>query len=103
MKHYHSLCLGRLQFLSQLKKQWSNTRCEFLLLALFLCSGQLVYAKAKPLLFETVEGRRLKLGNTHPHTKESWNHLIALYEAWNKPEKAEEWRAKLEQIEDFKR
>jgi hypothetical protein len=25
----------------------------------------------------------------------------ALYEAWNKPEKAEEWRAKLEQIEDF--
>jgi hypothetical protein len=24
-----------------------------------------------------------------------------LYEAWNKPEKANEWRAKLEQIEDF--
>jgi hypothetical protein len=27
--------------------------------------------------------------------------LIALYEAWNKPEKAKEWRVKLEQIEDF--
>jgi hypothetical protein len=26
---------------------------------------------------------------------------IDLYEAWNKPEKAEQWRAKLEQIEDF--
>jgi hypothetical protein len=23
------------------------------------------------------------------------NNLIALYEAWNKPEKAKEWRAKL--------
>jgi len=30
-----------------------------------------------------------------------WNHLIALYKAWNKPEKANEWRVKLEQIEDF--
>jgi hypothetical protein len=29
------------------------------------------------------------------------NNLIALYEAWNKQEKANEWRAKLEQIEDF--
>jgi len=27
--------------------------------------------------------------------------LIALYEAWNKPEKANEWRAKLAQMEDF--
>jgi hypothetical protein len=36
-----------------------------------------------------------KLGDTHPHTIESINNLIELYEAWNKPEKAEEWRAKL--------
>jgi hypothetical protein len=27
--------------------------------------------------------------------------LIAPYEAWNKPEKAKEWRGKLSQIEDF--
>jgi len=26
---------------------------------------------------------------------ESLNNLIALYEAWNKPEKAKEWREKL--------
>jgi hypothetical protein len=44
--------------------------------------------------------RRLKLGDTHPHTLESLNNLINLYEAWNKPEKADEWRAKLLQIED---
>jgi hypothetical protein len=29
------------------------------------------------------------------------NNLIDLYKAWNKPEKANEWRAKLAQIEDF--
>jgi hypothetical protein len=28
-----------------------------------------------------------------------YKNLIALYEAWNKPEKANEWRAKLSQTE----
>ena len=36
-----------------------------------------------------------KTGDTHPHTKESLNNLIDLYEARNKPEKANEWRARL--------
>ena len=49
----------------------------------------------EPRLLEAVEGRWLKLGEEHPHTLESWNKLIELYEAWGKPEKAEEWRAKL--------
>jgi len=57
------------------------------------------YTKAEPLLLEALKGRRLKLGDTHPHTLESWNNLIDLYEAWNKPEKAEEWREKLQQTE----
>jgi len=30
---------------------------------------------------------------------ETLNQLITLYEAWNKPEKAEEWRAKQPQTE----
>ena len=34
-----------------------------------------------------------------PHKSESWNNLIALYKAWNKPEEAKEWRAKLPQKE----
>jgi Flp pilus assembly protein TadD len=59
------------------------------------------FSKAELLLIEAVKGRRLKLGDTHPHTLESMNNLIALYEAWNKPEKAEAWRTKLAQIEDF--
>jgi serine/threonine protein kinase len=61
------------------------------------------YDEADPLLLEAIEGRRLKLGDTQPHTIESLNNLIELYEAWNKPEKAKEWRVKLEQIEDFEK
>ena len=57
------------------------------------------YEEAEKLLIEAVEGRRLKLSDTHPHTVESLNNLIELYEAWGKPEKAEEWRAKLLQTE----
>jgi len=47
------------------------------------------------------EGGRLKLGDTHPHTLESLNTHIDLFETWNKTEKANEWRAKLLRIEDF--
>jgi len=52
-------------------------------------------------LFVIPKALRLKLGDTHPNTKESFNNLIELYEAWNKPEKANERRTELEQIEDF--
>ena len=57
------------------------------------------YQGTEELLFEAVKGRRLKLGDTHPHTLQSLNNLINLYEAWGEPEKAEEWRAKLPQTE----
>ncbi|MFC1634411.1 tetratricopeptide repeat protein [Planctomycetota bacterium] len=66
-----------------------------------LYKEQARYDDAERLLLKVVEGRRLKLGDTHPHTLESWHNLIDLYKAWDKPEKAAEWRAKLEQIEDF--
>ncbi len=48
------------------------------------------YEKAEKLLLDAVRGRRLRLGDTRPHTLESWNNLVLLYEAWGKPEKAEE-------------
>jgi hypothetical protein len=51
------------------------------------------------LLASKWRNRRLKLGDTHPHTIESLNSLIDLYEAWNKPEEAREWRVKLAQTE----
>lgn len=60
-----------------------------------LYKEQARYVEAEPLLRRTLEGPRLKLGDKHPHMQQSLNNLIKLYEAWNKPEKAEEWRAKL--------
>jgi len=39
---------------------------------------------------------------THIHL-ESWKNLIALYETWNTPEKANEWQARLAQIEDYEK
>jgi serine/threonine protein kinase/lipopolysaccharide biosynthesis regulator YciM len=54
------------------------------------------YEEAEKYFLDAVEGRLLKLGDQHPHTIESTNNLIALYEAWNKLEKAEEWREKLQ-------
>ena len=62
-----------------------------------LCMKQARYDDAERLFREALEGRRRKLGDTHPHTLESWNNLIDLYEACDKPEQAEEWRAKLPQ------
>jgi len=59
--------------------------------------------EAEKLLLEAVEGRRMKLGDKHPNTLESMNNLIALYEAWNKPEKAKEWRAKLLQTGNMRK
>jgi serine/threonine protein kinase len=53
------------------------------------------YDKAEPLMLRAVWGRRLTLGDEHPDTLEAWNSLIDLYESWNKPEKANEWQAKL--------
>ncbi|MFC1633213.1 tetratricopeptide repeat protein [Planctomycetota bacterium] len=54
-----------------------------------LYKEQARYDAAEPLLLEVLEGRRLKLGDTHPHTLQSLNNLIDLYEAWDKPEKGQ--------------
>lgn len=60
-----------------------------------LYKEQTHYDKVERLLGEAVEGRHLKLGENHPHTKESMRNLVELYESWDKPEKANEWRSKL--------
>ena len=53
------------------------------------------YEEAEPLLLEAANGRIEKLKLQHPKTQESIKALIELYEAWNKPEQAAPWRAKL--------
>lgn len=50
-------------------------------------------------LLKAVIGRIEKLKLQHPRTQESIKTLIGLYEAWDKQEKAAEWRAKLSQTE----
>jgi hypothetical protein len=53
------------------------------------------YEGAEPLLLDACQGRENKLGPEHPHTSDSLNELVRLYESWGKPELAEQWRAKL--------
>jgi tetratricopeptide (TPR) repeat protein len=53
------------------------------------------YDKAEPLLVELLESSQHVLSEGHPHTAAAMNELIKLYEAWGKPQKAEEWRSKL--------
>ena len=53
------------------------------------------YDEAEALCVEVLEVQRRVLGEKHPDTLESIRNLIGLYEAWGKPQQAEEWRAKL--------
>jgi hypothetical protein len=55
--------------------------------------------EAEQLLLDAIHGRTTKLGSRHMHTLDSLRNLIQLYETWDKPEKAEEWQAKLQQTE----
>ena len=50
---------------------------------------------ALPLLTRAWQGRQLKFGVDHPDTLVSLNHIIALFEAWDKPAEAARWHAKL--------
>ena len=61
------------------------------------------YNEAEPLLLKAVNSRISKLKLQHPHTQESIKTLIELYEAWNKPGKADYWRAKLSQTETIEK
>jgi len=65
---------------------WSNYR-----------SGQ--YATVERQLIRALEFSRRLLGEEHPEIQACQEHFVALYEAWGKPEKAEQWRAKLPRTE----
>jgi hypothetical protein len=53
------------------------------------------YKDAEPLLLEAFHAREAKLGAEHPHSVESLNELVNLYESWGKRDEAAEWRGKL--------
>jgi hypothetical protein len=48
-------------------------------------------------------GRASNRRYVHPLTSKSWHVLIALYEAWGRPEKAQEWRSKLPEAENIRK
>jgi len=53
------------------------------------------YGEAETLLLDAFELSYRVLGPLDQITIESTGKIVGLYEAWNKPEKAKEWRAKL--------
>ena len=55
------------------------------------------YAEAEPLLVKTYEVRAAELGTGHANTLEAAHFLSALYEAWGKPDLAEEWRKRYQE------
>ena len=57
------------------------------------------YRDVEPLLLQGFRRREKQFGPKHTHTIDKVRQLVSLYEAWKKPEKAAEWRAKLLQTE----
>lgn len=54
---------------------------------------QHLFAESERLFLEALEQRVELLGNDHPDTQTSFRYLAELYDTWNKPEKAAEYRA----------
>ncbi len=52
------------------------------------------YADAEPLLLAAAEAREKRLGREHSSTKAAADDVARLYDAWAKPDKAAEWRAR---------
>jgi serine/threonine protein kinase len=50
------------------------------------------FAEAEPLLLAAAEAREKRLGRDHATTKTVAGDLARLYDAWNSPQKAAEWR-----------
>jgi hypothetical protein len=61
--------------------------------------GQKKYAEAEPLIVSGYEGMKARAARIPPPGKprltEAAERVVKLYEAWGKPEKAAEWRARL--------
>jgi serine/threonine protein kinase/tetratricopeptide (TPR) repeat protein len=76
---------------------WGTFQAQSLLGACLLARGQ--FAEAEPLLvsgYEGLKARESKLSALdRPRPAEAAARVVRLYEAWGKPEKADEWRRKL--------
>ena len=79
-----------------LPEDWSTSAGRSSLGASLLGQGK--YAEAEPLLIRGYEGLKARVSGIPPRSRsrlaEAGGRIVALYEAWGKPEKAAEWRAK---------
>ena len=57
------------------------------------------YEEAERLLIKALQFSRRVFGDEHSETRTCLKYFVLLYEAWDKPEKAEQWRAKLNATE----
>jgi hypothetical protein len=77
---------------------WQRSFCESLLGASL--AGQKKFASAEPLLISGYDGltqREAKMGATdRSNLKEARERIVELYQDWGKPEKAAEWKQKLQ-------
>jgi serine/threonine protein kinase/tetratricopeptide (TPR) repeat protein len=69
--------------------------------------GQAKYAEAEPLLAQGYEGLKSRESRITPllarhHVAEAGGRIVQLYKSWGRPEKAEQWRAKLGDPRDVK-
>ena len=53
------------------------------------------YGEAEDQLMEGYRVYKAALGDAHIKTRYALSQLVSLYEAWGKPDKAAEWRARL--------
>jgi hypothetical protein len=98
-KFAESEALAREALELERKKQpedWQRFRAESLLGASL--AGEKKYAEGEPLLLEGYQGMLARKDRIsvpdHYHIDLAHKWLVDLYEAWGKPEKAAEWRAK---------
>jgi tetratricopeptide (TPR) repeat protein len=77
---------------------WVRYNCESLLGASL--AGQKKYGEAEPLLLSGYEGMTQRIGTIPAASRfrleQAGKQIVALYQKWGKPEKAAEWREKLQ-------
>jgi tetratricopeptide (TPR) repeat protein len=84
--------------------EWERYNCQSILGAALM--GQKRYAEAEPVLVSAYDGmttRQYTVSRAYPLRpklhKEAGQRIVQLYQDWGKPEKAAEWRDKLEAAE----
>lgn len=55
------------------------------------------YAEAEPVFLEYLDLGTTQWGETHESTRRALGHVVAFYDAWEKPAKAQQYRARLEE------